>query len=66
MPHAVVEALMKPITLNFLFIGSKGSGQTSLLLWDNPTVSFLGDIPSLTVTRPRCYSRSSNGYFPDV
>ncbi|PNY29099.1 UDP-N-acetylglucosamine transferase subunit alg14 [Tolypocladium capitatum] len=36
LPQAVSQALRRPIHLNFLFIGSKGSGQTSLLLCDNP------------------------------
>jgi Ras family protein A len=53
-----VEVPREPVHLNFLFVGSKEAGQTSLLLW---VVQRTGLMYLLTMC-----SRSRYGYFPDV
>ncbi|POR35261.1 UDP-N-acetylglucosamine transferase subunit alg14 [Tolypocladium paradoxum] len=53
LPQAVIEVLQQPVYLNFLFIGSKGSGQTSLLFRSSngyfPDVRFPSSEPSSDV-----------------
>jgi Ras family protein A len=53
-----LEVPREPVRLNFLFVGSKGAGQTSLLLWVAQKTRL---IYLLTL-----YSRSRYGYFPDA
>ena len=54
-----VEIPREPVRLNFLFVGSKSSGQTSLLLYVHP-VSNGGVLMCMLII---C-SRSRYGYFP--
>jgi Ras homolog gene family, member A len=54
------EEPVEPVRLNFLFVGAKNSGQTSLLLWVFPHSHCLRT--SVLIV----HSRARFGYFPDV